>query len=142
MLTMGRTVAQKMGIDAGARSYLMHAPADVIAVMDLPRLAMSPTLDGEFAYLHVFVTSQAMLAEKFPQLKSHLSAEGKLWVSWPKGRKLGTDLTLPVIIRIGYSFGLVESTTLSINSTWSAIKFTHPIPGKIYHNSYGTLPTQ
>ena len=55
------------------------------------------------------------------------------------GRQLGTDLTLPEVIRIGYNHGLVESTTVSVDTTWSAIKFTHPKPGKEYRNSYGQL---
>ncbi len=78
--------------------------------------------------------------EVFPQLKAHLGATGMLWVSWPKGGKLGTDLSLPHVIRIGYSHGLVESTTLNVDGTWSAIKFTHPKPGKVYDNKYGRLP--
>lgn len=65
--------------------------------------------------------------------------DGKLWVSWPKNKQLDTDLTLPVVIKIGYSFGLVESTCLSINKTWSALKFTHPKKGKIYINSHAEL---
>lgn len=52
-----------------------------------------------------------------------------------RGRRVGNAT------RIGYSHGLVESTTLSIDATWSAIKFTHPKPGKTYRNSYGQLPT-
>jgi hypothetical protein len=62
-----------------------------------------------------------------------------LWVSWPKNRKLGTDLTLPRVIKLGYDQGLVESKTISIDRTWSAIKFTHPKKGKVYKNSYGKL---
>ena len=65
---------------------------------------------------------------------------GMLWVSWPKGGRLGTDLTLPTVIAIGYDLGLVESTCLRVDDTWSALKFTHPKPGKTYRNSYGTLP--
>lgn len=75
----------------------------------------------------------------FPRLKAHLRATGMLWVSWPKGGQLGTDLTLSEVIRIGYEHGLVESTTLSVDNTWSAIKFTHPKPGKEYRNSFGVL---
>ena len=62
-----------------------------------------------------------------------------LWVSWPKNGQLETDLSLPKIINIVYGFGLVESTALSINNTWSALKFTHPKKGKVYNNSHGTL---
>ena len=61
-------------------------------------------------------------------------------MSWPKGRKLGADLTLPTVIEIGYRHGLVESTTLRVDDTWSAMKFTHPKAGRVYRNSYGTLP--
>ena len=79
---------------------------------------------------------------RFPKLKQHLNAAGMMWLSWPKARKLGPDLSLPKVIEIGYSHGLVESTTLRIDDTWSAIKFTHPKKGKIYHNKFGTLPDQ
>ena len=65
-----------------------------------------------------------------------------LWVSWPKGKQLGTDLALPHVIRIGYSHGLVESSCLSVDATWSALKFTHPKKGKTYNNSYGKLPVE
>lgn len=63
-----------------------------------------------------------------------------LWVSWPKNMKLGTDLTLPKVIEIGYGYGLVESKCLSVDATWSALKFTHPKEGKAYNDSYGRLP--
>jgi hypothetical protein len=62
-----------------------------------------------------------------------------LWVSWPKGGKLGTDLNIKIVIKLGYDFGLVESTCLSINETWSGLKFTPPKKGKVYNNSYGQL---
>lgn len=67
---------------------------------------------------------------------------GKLWLSWPKGRKLGSDLSLPDVIRIGYGFGLVESTCLRVDDTWAGLRFTHPKPGNVYANTYGTLPQQ
>lgn len=137
---MARTVAQKMGIKAGTRALFVHAPEAALAAIELPRLEVCAMLDGEFGYIHLFVRSQAEMEEQFPPLKAHLQPAGALWVSWPKGRQLGTDLALPEIIRIGYRHGLVESTTLRVDDTWSAIKFTHPKPGRQYKNSYGQLP--
>lgn len=137
---MNRTVAEKMGVREGTRSYFANAPATAIAAMDLPKLNIRDTLLGEFGYLHLFVVTQAQMDNEFPMLKRHLEDRGMLWLSWPKARQLGTDLTLPVVIRIGYSHGLVESTTLRIDDMWSAMKFTHPKPGNKYQNSYGTLP--
>ena len=60
-------------------------------------------------------------------------------MSWPKNGKLETDLKLTTVIRLGYDHVLVESKTISIDGTWSAIKFTHPKHGKVYANSYGQL---
>ena len=62
-----------------------------------------------------------------------------VWVSWPKRRQLDTDRTLQRVIRIGYDHGLVESKTISVDTTWSALKFTFPVPGKRYANSFGRL---
>jgi hypothetical protein len=53
---------------------------------------------------------------------------------------LGTDLAIQYVIKIGYAHGLVESKVVSIDPTWSAIKFTFPKEGRTYNNSYGKLP--
>nr|WP_315463404.1 hypothetical protein [uncultured Rhodoferax sp.] len=138
---MLKTVAQKMGVKEGMRAYFVDAPASVLEAIHLPGLNSSRTLHDTFDYLHVFVTSQAAMDAHFPKLVQHLKKTGMLWVSWPKARQLGTDLALPHVIRIGYSHGLVESTTLSVDTIWSGMKFTFPKPGKTYHNSYGQLPS-
>lgn len=137
-----RSVAEKMGIKAGWTAHLVHAPAGVPESMDLPDLELVDSLDGLLDYLHLFVTTQAQMRMEFPVLVPHLAPRGKLWLSWPKGRRLGSDLTLPRVIEIGYDCGLVESTCLSIDETWSALRFTHPKPGTRYANSFGTLPGQ
>ncbi|USY22641.1 hypothetical protein NE857_14135 [Nocardiopsis exhalans] len=46
------------------------------------------------------------------------------------------------VIAIGYDLGMVESICLRVDAIWAGLKFTHPKPGKIYRNSYGTLPQQ
>jgi hypothetical protein len=137
---LNRSVADKMRIKAGTRSLMVNAPSAIVDAMQLPAVDMRSTSRGTFGYIHLFVTRQAEMERRFPVLKRHLGKGGMLWVSWPKAKGMGTDLTLPEVIRIGYEHGLVESTTLRINDTWSAIKFTHPKPGKEYRNSYGTLP--
>ena len=137
---MARSVSQKMGIKEETRSHFVNAPASSLKAIAHPGLNINAKLDGDFGYVHFFALTQAEMDDNFPKLKAHLAPSGMLWVSWPKARKLDTDLTLPQVIRIGYSHGLVESTALSIDDTWSALKFTHPKQGKIYNNSFGQLP--
>lgn len=138
---MSKPVSQKMGLKDGMRAFFRDAPVSALGAMKLPELNASRTLRGEFDYLHLFTTSQAQMDKDFPKLLRHLKKTGMLWVSWPKAKQLGTDLSLPQVIKIGYGHGLVESIALSVDTTWSGLKFTHPKPGKTYHNSYGQLPT-
>ena len=137
---MARSVAQKMGIREGARAYFVDAPATALEAIGLPALTVGEVLEGAFDYIHFFSVSRTQMNGTFPRLTSHLKASGTLWVSWPKGRRLGTDLSLAKVIEIGYSHGLVESTCLRIDETWAGLKFTHPKKGKVYRNRYGTLP--
>jgi len=119
---------------------LVNAPPSALAAIELPELEVGEELEGDFDYIHFFCHTQAEMDENFPKLKSHLKPWGTLWLSWPKGKRLGSDLGLPNVIEIGYNHGLVESTCLRVDDTWAALKFTHPKKGKVYHNRSGTLP--
>jgi len=136
---MTKSVSEKMGIKENARAIFINAPPDAIKSIDPPTLDMASSLRGNFDYIHFFTIKQSELQLKFQSLRKHLNENGMLWISWPKSRQKDTDLTLAVVIKIGYDYGLVESKTLSINTTWSALKFTHPKKGKNYSNSYGKL---
>lgn len=137
-----KTVSQKMGFKENSRVLFINAPGDAIAGMKLPEIDMAKRLTGEFDCIHLFVKNQSEYKDKFLRLKSHLKLSGMFWVSWPKSGQLDTDLSLPKVINIGYGFGLVESTCLSINSIWSALKFTHPKKGKVYRNSHAELKSR
>jgi hypothetical protein len=132
-------VADKMGIRAGERLFLVHAPRDAVSAIDLPAVNRARALRGKFDHIVFFTREQADLDATFQRLKAHLTPNGKLWVAWPKAGKLGTDLNVKQVIRIGYSYGLVESVNLRIDATWTALKFTWPKANKVYKNSYGKL---
>lgn len=138
---MPKQVSEKMGISAGARVLLVDAPAAAVSAIELPQV-VTETVPAQHAFDHIifFVKTQAAMDQRFADLKQHLAGGGKLWVAWPKAGKLGTDLNIKEVIRIGYNHGLVESVNLRIDDVWTALKFTHPKPGKMYNNSYGTLP--
>lgn len=128
-----------MGIKEGSTAVLVDVPQDVIALLSFDGVTFKKKLGGSFDYIHLFTTTQEDFLQKFPLLKTHLKANGMLWVSWPKAKQLHTNLSLRKIIELGYNYGLVESTALSIDAVWSALKFTHPKHGKDYQNSYGQL---
>jgi hypothetical protein len=134
-----KSVSAKMGVKKDSRAAFVNAPEDTIATLSLPALDVASRVAGSFDYIHLFAKTQKDLHKQFAKLKRHLTATGVLWVSWPKAGKLETDLNIKHVIKIGYDHGLVESKALSVNATWSALKFTHPKKGKTYNNSYGAL---
>jgi hypothetical protein len=136
---MIRTISQKMGVKENSKAVFVNAQKEALENINLPTLDIQEKLKEELDYIHLFVKTQTEFITHFPKLKQHLKLNGMLWVSWPKGGKLGTDLNIKSIIKLGYDFGLVESTCLSINDIWSGLKFTHPKKGKVYNNSYGKL---
>lgn len=136
---MTSPLLKKIGVKERMRSILVDAPPEALEALDLRGEDVATRLTGSFDYIHLFVKDRKHLDATFPKLKDHLNEGGMLWVSWPKGGRLGTELNLKNIIEIGYSHGLVESKTISVDSTWSAIKFTFPKAGKQYNNSYGQL---
>ena len=136
---MIRTISQKMGVKENSRAVFVNAQKEALENINLPTLDIQEKLKEELDYIHLFVKTQTEFITYFPKLKQHLKLNGMLWVSWPKGGKLGTDLNIKSVIKLGYDFGLVESTCLSINDIWSGLKFTHPKKGKVYNNSYGKL---
>lgn len=135
-----RTVAEKMGVRPGVRAYHHDIPAGVLPQLGLPDLQISLTLKGRFDHIHAFMTTQDQMRTDLPDLRDSLAPDGQLWLSWPKGGQLDTDLSLPAVIRIAYDSGLVESKCISVDSVWSALKLTRPVPGKTYRNSFGQLP--
>ena len=136
---MSRLICQKLGIKEGMRALFVDAPSDVNAEISSPMLDLKNNTSGKFDYIHFFAKDQNHFSKKFPKLKEHLNKKGMLWVSWPKSRNFDTDLDIKSVIKLGYDFGLVESKCISINSIWSALKFTWPKDNKVYNNSYGSL---
>ncbi len=136
---MIRAISQKMGVKENSRAVFVNAQKEALENINLPTLQIQEKMEEELDYIHLFVKTQTEFITYFPKLKPHLKLNGMLWVSWPKGGKLGTDLNIKSVIKLGYDFGLVESTCLSINDIWSGLKFTHPKKGKVYNNSYGKL---
>lgn len=139
---MPSSLLSKVGLKEEARAHLADAPREVADELSVSGARFSRSLTGSFTFIHAFFVSAAKLGTRFPQLKRHLAERGALWISWPKAGQLESDLSLRKVIEIGYRNGLVESKTIGVDSTWSAIKFTHPKIGKKYNNSHGKLPSQ
>jgi len=136
---MHRSISNKIGVKKDMRVFFVDAPENFSDTIELPQVELKSKLLGDFDYIHFFVITQKEFHDRFETLKEHLKKDGMLWVSWPKSKQKQTDLSITKVIEIGYDYGMVESKAISIDTVWSAIKFTFPKAGKTYNNSYGKL---
>ncbi len=121
-----RSLVDKLGIKAGMRVALLDAPRGFTATLGrLPRgVTVTRAARGRLAFLHLFATARGVLARRFPALVRALTADGCLWISWPKqASRVATDLTEDVVREIGLAHGLVDVKVCAVDATWSGLKF-------------------
>jgi hypothetical protein len=115
----------KLRYKAGMRVCVLGAPSGFSSELTrLPKtIARASTLRGRFDLLHVFVTRQSEIARNVSKWKKALAPGGILWLSYPKGDTIGTDLKRDVLrIQLGEA-GLDSVAQVAIDDVWSAIRF-------------------
>jgi hypothetical protein len=123
----GTPLAQKLGIKAGHRLGLAHAPPDFAETLGaLPPEVKTATLArarGSFDVIVAFFDAAARFAQELPKLEAALETSGGLWIAWPK-RASGvvTDMTEDVIRKHALPRGLVDNKVCAIDATWSGLR--------------------
>jgi hypothetical protein len=130
----GTPLPKKLGIKAGARVALVHAPDGFEALLTpLPaEVALSHQARAPLDVVVLFVTRHAELARRFPRLVRALRPDGGLWVAWPKRAScVVTDLQFEPVQRIGLDAGLVDNKVCAIDDTWSALRFVRRVADRV-----------
>jgi hypothetical protein len=113
-------LAKKMKLKSGTRAAVINAPEDYVAELRHDT-ALSPTLNGKFDWIQIFVKSKAELEVLAPKAARALKPEALLWISFPKGTsKIQTDLTRDKGWGALRKLDLKWITLVSVNAVWSA----------------------
>ncbi|WP_400079959.1 DUF3052 domain-containing protein [Winogradskyella sp. R77965] len=122
-------LAKKLGLKAGFKIYLYHAPDHYIDLFDkLPdNLEYLKTSDAvQLDFIHAFFTSREALKEAIQNLKKGLKRNGILWLSWPKGTSdIATDINREIVRSVVLETGLVDIKVAAIDEDWSGLKFMY-----------------
>ena len=121
----GTPLAKKLGVKDGQRTWRFQMPAAVAQEIALggaePALLQSPASGLEMA--HVFVTSRAELSKLLAELRTLLTPDGMVWVSWPKkAAKVATDITEDVVRAEALPLGFVDVKVCAVDDKWSGLK--------------------
>ncbi len=124
----GTPLPKKIGIKEGSRVALVNAPKDFqFEPKELPDnvefvKATAKSLD----IILYFVTTERTLVKDFSKLAARLTANGMIWISWPKKSSgVATDLSFECVQRIGLDAGLVDVKICAVDDMWSGLKFVY-----------------
>ena len=124
----GTPLAKKLGIKEGSRIVLVNAPKDFRAELgNLPDdVKFLKTSANSLDLILFFVLSERILARDFLKLAQRLTANGMVWIVWPKKSSgVTTDLNFDRVQRIGLDAGLVDVKICAVDETWSGLKFVY-----------------
>jgi hypothetical protein len=123
----GTPLPGKLGIKAGMRVALLHAPDGIEATLgplpDGVRLQHGLRRSQRVDLIVGFVTERDHLARNIGWLVSTLPPDGAFWVAWPKrAAKVATDMSEHAVRDIALPMGWVDVKVCAIDATWSGLK--------------------
>ena len=107
----------KLQIKPGQSAAVLNAPAG-LALPGVPVAASASDADAVIA----FVTRREDL-DSAGQAVAAARAGRLAWIGYPKGGKLGTDLNRDTLVGAVASKGVQPVRQVSIDETWSALRF-------------------
>lgn len=122
----GTPLIKKLGVKEGFKVGLVNAPRSFVkALGKLPSKAKIVTnLTDGLDVIILFAPLAKGLDKQFAILAEKLSANGSLWVAWPKKSSgVATDLSFNLVQGVGLNCGLVDIKICAIDETWSGLKF-------------------
>jgi hypothetical protein len=121
-------LAKKLGIKESSRIGLVNAPGGFQKQLGvLPANAqIVARLLKPLDLILLFTAAEKILVRDFPSLAKKLSANGMIWIAWPKKSSgVPTDLSFDRVQRVGLQGGLVDVKICAIDETWSGLKFVY-----------------
>ena len=113
-------LAKKRKLKSGLKAAIINAPEGYVDTLKHDT-GLSPTLNGKFDWIQIFVQTRAELDVLAARAAKALRPQSILWISFPKGTsKIQTDLTRDKGWDDVKELGLKWVNLVSVNDTWSA----------------------
>jgi hypothetical protein len=117
-------LSAKLKIDAAAPFLLLNLPAEAVAYFGGLSYHTQPADSLQYPFVLLFVHSKAELEQLAPGALQALEEGGKFWVAYPKKSSgIRTDIHRDAGWDVLVATGLGAVAALSIDSTWSVLRF-------------------
>ena len=121
----GTPLPKKLGITDSTRLVVLGEPEEFAALLgELPAgVQHLSSITKTAPLVHIFVKEPTVLAAELKRLRSKLSPEASVWVSWPKkASKVPTTVTDDVIRELALPLGFVDIKVCAVSEVWSGLK--------------------
>ena len=122
-------LAKKLGIKQGFKIRLINTPENYLALFDdMPDVEFMDGPMGIKNFIHLFASRGDQLLYVLPGLKNEITANGIIWVSWPKkASKIVTDVSESLVRDLALKNGLVDIKVCAVEDIWSGLKLVIPV---------------
>lgn len=114
----------KLRFKVGMRVYVIGAPVgfetELAALPD--DIVRAARLTGSFDLVIAFLARTADVVRDVPKLAKAVKPGGMLWLAYPKGRALATDLNRDIVRETVEPMGLETVAIVAIDEVWSALR--------------------
>lgn len=110
---------KKLRYKPGMRVAVTGAPAGFEA--ELSRAGVTRGR-RDLDLVQAFFTRKSDLERALPRLRTSLGPRGILWLCYPKGKTLGTDLDRDVVRASAEKAGLTTLSLVAVDEVWSALR--------------------
>ena len=117
-----KPVLQKLRLKAGSRALVLNAPANYLDQFPSDVQVAQQLGDGPFDFVQVFVTRRDELLSTAPRVRPVVKPGGLVWISYPKGRSVPTDLNRDVVRLAAAEVGLEVVIQVAVDEVWSALR--------------------
>jgi hypothetical protein len=117
-----KPVLEKLRLKPGARALVLHAPAGYLDQFPKDVQVEQQLGDGPYDFIQLFASRKDDLISLAPKLRAAAKSNGLVWISYPKGKALPTDLNRDVVRVTLEPLGLETVSQVAIDETWSALR--------------------
>ena len=117
-----KPVADKLLLKAGARALVLDAPAGYVDRLPSGVRVEQQLGGGPYDFVQLFATRAADVLALGPRVRSAVGPGGLIWVCYPKGTSMPTDLNRDILRTTLAQVGLQTVSQIAIDEVWSALR--------------------
>ena len=109
-------------LKSGARAAVLGAPNGYLRQFPTNMQIDQDLGSGEYDFIQVFTARKDDLVGLAPRIRAAAKSGAYVWVAYPKGKAMATDLNRDIVRTTLQPLGLDPVAQIAIDDTWSALR--------------------